>query len=285
MRGDPLKSIASMISLKGSLQKMRVQWGDVIQYELPVGRTHLPLNALMGEQLRLKFTGFISCIHCDRKITKTFNQGYCFPCFRQLAACDLCILKPELCHYFKGTCREPTWGEAHCMQPHIVYLANTGDLKIGLTRGSQIPTRWIDQGAQQALPILRTSRRQIAGFVEAAFKKIISDQTQWRKMLAGKAEFIDLTKKRDWIFNEKKDIIESVRSQFKAEDVELLEDENEIEINYPVQSYPSKIQSLSLDKEGEIGGKLVGMKGQYLIFDTGVINIRKFAGYEVMVSL
>ena len=274
-----------MISLKGSLQKMRVQWGDVIQYELPVGRTHLPLNALMGEQLRLKFTGFISCIHCDRKITKTFNQGYCFPCFRQLAACDLCILKPELCHYFKGTCREPTWGEAHCMQPHIVYLANTGDLKIGLTRGSQIPTRWIDQGAQQALPILRTSRRQIAGFVEAAFKKIISDQTQWRKMLAGKAEFIDLTKKRDWIFNEKKDIIESVRSQFKAEDVELLEDENEIEINYPVQSYPSKIQSLSLDKEGEIGGKLVGMKGQYLIFDTGVINIRKFAGYEVMVSL
>ena len=137
----------------GSLEKMTTQLAEPVQYRLPVGDAELELNPLLGQRLELRYSGRIFCVNCQKKTAKSFNQGYCYPCFIKLAQCDMCIMKPETCHYAAGTCREPSWGEEFCFQPHIVYLANSSGIKVGITRQTQIPTRWIDQGAVQALPV------------------------------------------------------------------------------------------------------------------------------------
>ena len=138
--------MSELIDVTGRLRKMPAEAGNPVAYSIAVGDTRIPLNDLIGRPLRLDFDGVIRCIHCDRKTNKSFNQGFCYPCFRKLAACDSCIMSPEKCHYHLGTCREPEWGEAHCMVEHVVYLANSSGLKVGITRASQVPTRWIDQG-------------------------------------------------------------------------------------------------------------------------------------------
>ena len=144
---------------RGALRKMATELDQPVTYTMVLGDTRVPLNALLGQSIALEFLGQINCIHCDRVTSKSFNQGYCYPCFRRLAQCDSCIMSPEKCHYEQGTCREPDWGLANCMIDHIVYLANTSGLKVGITRHSQVPTRWMDQGATQALPIFRVASR------------------------------------------------------------------------------------------------------------------------------
>ena len=164
---------------------MRTELVDPVHYQLPVGEVLIDLNPLLGQEISLVYSGKIFCIECARKTNKSFNQGYCFPCLRRLAACDTCIVRPELCHYHEGTCREPQWGEAHCMQPHVVYLANSSGLKVGITRKTQVPTRWIDQGAIQALPIVEVDTRLQSGLIETALKSTVNDKTDWRRMLKG----------------------------------------------------------------------------------------------------
>jgi hypothetical protein len=122
------------MTLTGGLSKLRSELGDTVSYRLPVGDDELPLDPLAGQHLSIRYTGDIACTHCGRATKKSFNQGHCFPCSQRLAACDICIVRPERCHYHKGTCREPGWGETHCLQPHVVYLANTSGLKVGITR-------------------------------------------------------------------------------------------------------------------------------------------------------
>jgi hypothetical protein len=61
----------------------------------------------------------------------------------------------------------------------------------------------------------------------------------------------------------------------------LLPDESVVNIQFPVNHYPNKLKSFNLDKHPEASGILQGIKGQYLLLDTGVINIRKFTGYEL----
>ena len=164
-----------MAEYSGHLQKMQVALPPgpegPVTYQLPLDEQRLPLNGLLGESIRMTFTGEIHCIHCGRRSNKSFNQGYCYPCFSKLAQCDSCIVSPEKCHYFEGTCREPDWADSHCMVDHIVYLANSSGVKVGITRETQLPTRWIDQGAVQALPILRVKTRQQSGLVETALKQ------------------------------------------------------------------------------------------------------------------
>ena len=129
------------------------------QYDMQLGDDRVAMNALLGQQIKLNYMGEIHCLNCQRLTKKSYSGGFCFPCSHRLAQCDLCFMKPETCHYDAGTCREPEWGEAVCMQDHIVYLANSSGLKVGITRINQIPTRWIDQGATQALPIFRVKSR------------------------------------------------------------------------------------------------------------------------------
>ena len=268
----------------GMLSKMTGELADVVKYGLPVGDESIELNPFIGKYLKLTFTGNISCKHCGNPTKKSFSQGYCFPCMRKLAQCDMCIMKPETCHFHEGTCREPEWGEQNCFVPHYVYLSNTSGLKVGITRHTQIPTRWIDQGATQATIIYEVNTRQQSGFVETAFKDLIADKTNWRALLKGNAEPKDLLGEAQSLKAQLTQKIESLISEFSGEDIRSVESEV-VEINYPVLEFPEKIKSHNFDKNPEVEGTLMGIKGQYLIFDTGVINIRKFTSYEVAVEV
>lgn len=135
----------------GPLEKMRTELAAPVAYALPLGDRQVPLAEHIGSLLRIEFLGVITCSHCGRRSKRSFGQGYCYPCFQRLAQCDTCIVKPETCHFHLGTCREPDWAVTACMVPHVVYLANSSGLKVGITRSTQVPTRWIDQGATQAL--------------------------------------------------------------------------------------------------------------------------------------
>ena len=272
--------MSELIDVTGRLRKMPAEVGDPVAYSIAVGDTRIPLNDLIGRPLRLDFDGVIRCIHCDRKTNKSFNQGFCFPCFRKLAACDSCIMSPEKCHYHLGTCREPEWGEAHCMVEHVVYLANSSGLKVGITRGSQVPTRWIDQGAVDAIPMVRVATRYIAGLVEVACKAHVADRTNWRAMLKGDVPELDLAQERQRMLGLIADDLEALRQTHGQDSIREV-DEQGLGLSYPVKVWPEKIKTHNLDKTPEVEGVLEGIKGQYLILDTGVINIRKFTGYEV----
>lgn len=269
--------------MQGTLNKLTSSLTSPISYQLPVGEQTLELNQLIGKQLSLSFTGQIFCRNCGKKTKKSYSQGHCFVCMRKLASCDMCIMKPETCHFDKGTCREPEWGEQNCMIPHYVYLANTSGIKVGITRHTQIPTRWIDQGATQALPIFKVETRLQSGLVEVALAEFIADKTNWRNMLKGLSNEVDLKTERDQLIAQIKPKLTELAELFSATAITEL-DEEIVELNYPVDAYPTKISSFNFDKNPEVSGILQGIKGQYLIFDTGVINIRKFTSYEVTVS-
>ena len=272
------------IHVEGPLQKMRVALDAPVAYQLRVGEALIQLNGLLGETVRLEFNGGITCLHCGRKTRKSFNQGYCYPCFQKLAQCDSCIVSPEKCHFDAGTCREPDWAQAHCMQPHVVYLANSSGLKVGITRGTQVPTRWIDQGAVQALPILSVQTRQQSGLVETLFKQHVADKTNWRAMLKGQVEELDLAERREYLLHICNDELTELQQRFGLQAIQPLPDAQPLTIAYPVLQHPAKVVSLDLDKTPQITGRLLGIKGQYLMLDTGVINIRKFGAYHVTFS-
>eukprot|EP00487_Bulimina_marginata_P011367 TRINITY_DN6967_c0_g1_i1.p1 TRINITY_DN6967_c0_g1~~TRINITY_DN6967_c0_g1_i1.p1 ORF type:complete len:205 (-),score=26.00 TRINITY_DN6967_c0_g1_i1:235-849(-) len=201
----------------------------------------------------------------------------------KLAQCDMCIMKPETCHHHLDTCREPQWGEEHCMVDHYVYLSNTSALKVGITRHTQIPTRWIDQGATQALPIFKVSTRLQSGLVETALAEFISDKTNWRAMLKGSNDEIDLKAKASELIPQIKMRSDDIALKYGDDAVTLL-DEEIVNINYPVSEYLTKISSFNFDKTACVSGILLGIKGQYLIFEKGVINMRKFTSYQISVE-
>ena len=255
-----------------------------VEYSLPIGEGSLYLNEYLGKTLSLTFEGEIICLGCKKRIKKSYQQGYCFPCTQRLAQCDLCIMKPERCHSHLGTCREPQWADTNCMIPHYVYLANTSNLKVGITRATQIPTRWIDQGAVTGLPIFLVPNRRLSGFVEVLFAKKISDKSDWRKLLLGNIETVDLVAERTRLFNEFSDEIQKLKSEWGEESITQITNSEVTYIHYPVLEYPKKIHSLSWDRLPTIEGTLLGIKGQYLIFDEGVINIRKHSGYVLKIG-
>ncbi len=247
-----------------------------VNYQILLGEVRFDLNPLIGQEVNIEFSGAIHCVHCGKKTKKSYSQGYCFPCSLKLAECDLCILRPETCHYDKGTCREPAWGEANCLQPHVVYLANSSGIKVGITRRSQVPFRWMDQGATQALPILEVKNRKTSGLIEVILKQHISDKTDWRKMLKGPAAELNLI---EW----KNKLLGEVKNELTGLDFTVL-DVPEYRFEYPVMMYPEKVSSLGLDKNPSIKSKLVGIKGQYLIFESGVFNVRAHTGYDVTIE-
>lgn len=273
------------MQVSGHLQKMTTRLDQPVSYELHLDDQVVALNPLIGSHIELQFNQQIHCSNCGRLSKKSFAQGYCYPCFKKLAQCDVCIMSPEKCHFDQGTCRDPAWGESFCFQDHIVYLANSSGIKVGITRGTQVPTRWIDQGATQALPIARVSTRLQSGLVEVMFKQHVADKTNWRAMLKGNAEPVDLAAKRDELFELCKEELEELQNQHGLQAIQLLTDNVATEIEYPVESYLTKISSFNLDKNPLVSGVLQGIKGQYLIFDTGVINIRKYTSYQVTLTV
>lgn len=275
------------MDVNGGLLKMEssLDDGGRVSYRLPVGDLSLPLHPDPERLITIDYSDDIYCIACGRKTKKSYSQGYCYPCSQSLARCDLCIVRPETCHYHLGTCREPEWGEANCMQRHYVYLSNTSGVKVGITRGNQIPTRWIDQGATQALPIFEVGSRLLSGRIETILKQHIADRTDWRRMLKGEAERIDLVARRDQLLDEVRGEIDTVIADVGDDQIIPITEAAEVDLSYPVLRYPEKVRALNLDKTPHLEGRLLGIKGQYLIFDCGVLNIRKYAGYQVAVSL
>jgi len=269
---------------RGAISKMATRLeGAAVQYAFRLGDSEVPVNPLIGRKLRLEFLGAIHCTHCGRKTKTSFSQGYCYSCMTKLAQCDTCIMSPERCHYDAGTCREPAWGEQFCMTEHVVYLANSSGIKVGITRASQLPTRWLDQGASQALPIVRVSTRQQSGFVEDLFRSQVADKTNWRALLKGDAPAVDLKAVREQLFESCDEGLAALQARFGLQAIQLVRDVEPLEIRYPIECYPTKVVSFNLDKDPIAEGTLMGIKGQYLIFDTGVINIRKYTAYQLAV--
>jgi len=276
------------VSVSGALRKMRVRADDPVTYELDLGAASgqqniLKMNQLLGQRIEIQFDGEIRCLHCGRKTRKSYSQGYCYPCFKTLARCDLCIMSPDRCHFAQGTCREPGWAEKFCMQPHVVYLANSSGLKVGISRRENLPDRWLDQGARQASVIATTATRQQCGLVEHALKAFVSDRTNWRALIKEESPELDM-----------KTEIARIRTQATNSFLKLQEqypqqldwvDEDEVSFKFPVLDYAGSKQSLKLNSEIPVAGILRGIKGQYLLLDTGVFNVRTHTSYRVTIRL
>ncbi len=250
-----------------------------VDYTLEVGTTTLPARELLGTRLTLRWSGRIECLACGRAVSKSYCQGYCHPCSRRLARCDICVLRPERCHFHLGTCREPEWGRTHCMRPHLVYLANGSGLKVGITREEGVPRRWIEQGAAAALPIARTGSRRAAGFVEARIAREVSDRTDWRRMVTRDPPPLDLRKARERV----RPLLEGLgtREPVWGDFLEPLPDAPAWRFAYPVMEWPRRPRAVALEKEPVLEGTLTGIKGLYLFFGDRVLNVRRHAGYQV----
>ena len=255
----------------GVVRKMRSRFHNPVRYSARLGENEIALNPLLGRKVQLNFSGNIFCIECGRKTKKSFNQGYCYPCFKRLEQWFTCLIRPEKCRCQDGD----------CIQSHVVYLANSSGLKVGITRMTQIPARWIDQGATQALAIIRVRSRLQSGELEMAFKQHVADKTNWRDMLKGKAAELDMAGERDRLLAACEEDIKELKTRFGFSAISILKGIAPVSIDYPVEAYPENITSMNFDKEPVVSGTLRGIKGQYLIFDSGVINLRRFSGYEV----
>lgn len=279
------------------LRKMKHQLGAdaVVAYQLRGMERDTEiledLNQYLGQKISIEYQDQINCISCGRKTNKSFNQGYCFPCLQKLAECDICIVKPELCHFDQGTCRDNEFAADHCNIPHSLYLSLTSGMKIGVTRQMQERTRWVDQGAIQALRLVTLKHRRHAGLLEVEIAKDMADKTNWRKMLKNEVDDVDLIAEKTILIEKIQNIIRSGKLDedlsYLLDDAVILGD-NEVtvqEIKYPVLEYPQKLNSFNLDKDPRVEGTLTGIKGQYLILDTGVINLRKYAGYLIEARL
>ncbi len=263
------------MKFKGQISKMISDIGNPIQYFLPIGEEKLMLNKYIGEIVKIDFNDEIRCINCNNRIKKTYMQGYCYPCFITLPQTEECIFKPHLCRAHLGEARNMEWAEKNCLAPTYVYLSLTSNLKVGVTRYNHIPSRWIDQGAHFAIKFAKTPNRHLAGLIELEISKYISDRTQWRKMILGQYEKLDLLQKKNDLQNYLSDELKKY----------LLKDEKTIELKYPVIQNLDKIKSFNIEKLKSLDKKLIGIKGQYLMFDDNhVLNIRKYTGYNFTIS-
>ncbi len=249
---------------------------DVVNYSLKTESDRIDLNSLIGQPIQLLFDGKVQCMSCNKFFKKLFAQGFCYDCFTNAPQAAECIIRPELCRAHLGEGRDVEWEKKHHLQPHIVYFAVASSLKVGVTRSTQMPTRWIDQGASQAIKIAEVPYRQLAGEIEVALKSSFSDKTNWRKMLMNEIGDFDLEEEK-WQLEE---ILPDDLSQYMSEDDDI------VNIEYPVLTYPNKVKSVGFDKFPDIEGKLLGIKGQYLLFDGDrVLNVRKHEGYIINLNV
>lgn len=261
------------MSYIGTILKMRSKLSEPVKYNLPIGANFVEMNSLLGKEINISWTGEIYCVKCGKKTKQSFFQGFCYNCFSSAPEAAPCILKPELCDAHLGIARDMKWAEENCLKDHYVYLSITAGVKVGVTRCSQVPTRWIDQGAVKAVKIAKTPNRHLAGLIEIDLKQYFSDRTAFQKMLKNHIdENIDLYKE-----------IQNAKELLRSDLRDFVLKGNEItEIKYPVLKYPKAIKSISLEKEKKIRAVLSGIKGQYLIFeDDKVMNIRKHGGYKI----
>ncbi len=260
---------------EGVLTKMETEFKQPVQYFLVFENDFIHMNQMLNKTIKISFVKY-ECLGCrlDKPI---FRQGFCRSCFYELPQAADWIMRPELsmAHLGKED-RDLEYEKQVQLQPHIVYLANSSNVKVGVTRKSQVPTRWIDQGAHEAIEIVEVPNRYLAGITEVALKEHVSDKTNWRKMLKNEIEDENLIENRESL---KAYIPEEVKEYY-------IENNNETNLEFPVEKYPEKPKSLNIEKQREFTGKLVGVKGQYLIFDDEtVFNVRANEGKVVKIEL
>tara|TARA_B100000614_G_scaffold187149_1_gene168254 strand:+ start:1386 stop:2222 length:837 start_codon:yes stop_codon:yes gene_type:complete len=271
LQGNLLKGVKKMIKLEGNVRKMKSDFKVPIEYSMILSEHILPLNDHIGSNIKLEWSGIIHCVKCGNKTNKSFFQGFCYPCFISAPESSECILKPELCQAHEGISRDMEWSEKYCLSNHYVYLSLTSGIKVGVTRYTQIPTRWIDQGAIKALKIAKTPNRYLAGAIEVKLKEFVSDRTSWQRMLKN-----DVNQEID-LYGYRETLKENLPSDLK---IYILNEEKEKIIAYPINKYPKKIKSINFEKLKEFEGKLTGIKGQYIYIDNQfVVNMRKYSGF------
>jgi len=260
---------------EGVLKKMQTEIGSPIQYYMLFSNDFLNVNQVLNKQLTIHFIKY-QCLHCgeDKPI---YRQGFCKTCFFDIPSAGDWIMRPELSTaHLDQEDRNLDYEKKVQLQPHIVYLANSSSVKVGVTRKTQVPTRWIDQGAHEAIEIVEVPNRYLAGITEVALKEFVSDKTNWRKMLKNDVLDENLS---DWRTKLKSHIPQEVLPYYLTESIET-------QLEFPVLKYPTKVKSLNLHKTPKYQGTLVGIKGQYLIFeDDTVFNVRSNEGYYVSVQV
>jgi hypothetical protein len=263
------------MNYQGVLTKMETEFSSPIQYYLLFETDFINMNQLLNKTIIIHFVKF-QCLNCglDKPI---YRQGFCKSCFFEIPQAADWIMRPELstAHLDKED-RDLAYEKKVQLQPHIVYLANSSNVKVGVTRKSQVPTRWIDQGAHEAIEIVEVPNRYLAGITELALKDHVGDKTNWRTMLKNEIKDEDLVVWREHL---KQYIPDEAKAYF-------IETNTETNLEFPVIKYPEKPKSLNIIKEQTYTGKLVGIKGQYLIFeDNTVFNIRGNEGLFVEISI
>lgn len=259
---------------EGVLQKMNTELASPVKYYLVQEANSLSLNHLLQKKISIQHIGY-QCLSCKKK-KEIYRQGFCKKCFFESPLAGDWIMRPELSKaHLDIEDRDLTYEKAVQLQPHIVYLANSSNVKVGVTRKSQLPTRWIDQGAHKALVLAEVPNRYLAGITEVALKNHISDKTNWRKMLTNSITEVDLYEVKNLL-----------KSYIPAEVLPFfLDEEKPVNIEFPVLKYPLKINSLNLQKTPFYQGILQGIKGQYLIFEDGIVfNVRSHEGYQVLLN-
>ncbi len=261
---------------QGALQKMNTEYGETIQYYLELEHDFIHFNQVIGKKVGIRFEKY-QCVSCSKN-KKIFRQGFCYDCFYQQPQAGEWILKPELSTAHLGIeDRDLEYEKAVQLKPHIVYLALSSDVKVGVTRKTQVPTRWIDQGANEALAILEVPNRYLAGVAEVALKEFVSDKTSWQKMLKNDVVQVDLKEK-----------LATLIDYLPEEVLPYLKDTSEpiYSLSYPIATYPTKVKSLNIIAKQEYEGVLQGIKGQYLIFEDGtVFNVRNNEGVVVTLNI
>jgi hypothetical protein len=262
----------------GNLEKMKgILENRDVSYTLHLGNEDIDMNALLDKKIKVVFNNKINCIICGKETRKSYGQGFCYQCFTTAPEADECVLHPDRCRAHLGISRDPQWSENHCLQPHIVYLAQSGGLKVGVTRLSQVPVRWIDQGATSAIKVCETPNRHIAGVIESFLMKYYADKTNWKKMITNES-LPDIN-----LPAEKRNAADKLPVELKQ--YVFSDDDQVFGVNYPVLVWPENPIQFNFDKNLVVEGVLKGVRGQYLLFDNqNVLNIRRFSGYHVELS-
>ena len=255
-----------------NLSKMRTEYGFPVRYFLAANEAEIFMNDLIGSYVTIEYQHVINCVSCGKLTHRSYMNGHCYQCYTTLPECDEGVFNPEKDMSHLGISRDMEWSKKYSLIDHYVYLAFTGDLKVGVTRYNQIPTRWIDQGAVSAIKFAKTPNRNLAGQIEVEMKKHLADKTNWKAMLSVSKSNVDLVERKKFFL------------PMLPDDLRLYAtfDDSVTEIVFPYSGMVSNVKAVSLDKYDKIEGKLTGIKGQYLIFENGIVfNVRSHSGYRI----
>lgn len=270
----------------GPIARLLADGNDPVRHVLCVGDARIGLADRLGAGVRIRWQRRIVCVACGRDTPTSHGGGHCQACFVQRAACDSCVRSPDRCHFHHGTCREPEWGRANCMVEHVVYLAHSSDVKVGITRRDQVRVRWSDQGAVAALPVALAQTRRAAGHLEAAAKRLLPDRTDWRRMVAADPPAADLVARAAELRLRLQGELAAVMAAAHGDQLRWTSDLPMWRARYPrMPATAVPVHAIDLAESVAFEGRLLAIKGQYLLLDCGAFNVRRHAGFVVTVEV